>query len=118
MAPTERTPTKRSAPLGPESLLWKHIGDRRFYLLFGRIGLLESIHPAVGAALTQHSDFFSDPWGAGCCVRTRRSCGRYTHMTATCGRSSFAITTEESPVTTRAETAITRSIPRCTGGPT
>lgn len=54
-------PVKRSAPLGPDSLLWKYIGDRRFYLLFGRIGLLESMHPAVGAALVQHSNFFDNP---------------------------------------------------------
>ena len=50
------------APLGPGSLTWQLFGDRRQLLLLGRSGTLQNMHPAVGAALQQHSDFFADPW--------------------------------------------------------
>lgn len=50
------------APLGPGSLTWRLFGDRRQLLLLGRSGTLQNMHPAVGAALQQHSDFFADPW--------------------------------------------------------
>ncbi|MBL1078190.1 DUF2236 domain-containing protein [Nocardia sp. 2] len=50
------------APLGPGSLTWKYFGDRRSKLFFGRSGTLQNMHPAVGAALQQHSNFFDDPW--------------------------------------------------------
>lgn len=52
----------RSAPLGPGSLTWKYFGDRRIYLLFGRSGTLQNMHPAVGQALQDHSNFFDNPW--------------------------------------------------------
>lgn len=51
-----------SAPLGPESITWKHLGDRRTTLLFGRTGTLQNMHPAVGQALQDHSNFFESPW--------------------------------------------------------
>jgi len=51
-----------SAPLGPGSLTWKYFGDRRIYLLFGRSGTLQNMHPAVGQALQDHSNFFENPW--------------------------------------------------------
>ena len=47
--------------LGPESLLWRWAGDSRIGLLAGTIGLLQTMHPAIGAALVDHSDFFGDP---------------------------------------------------------
>lgn len=54
---------KNSAPVGPGSLLWKYLGDRRTLLFLGRTGLMQNMHPAVGAALIDHSNFFDDPWG-------------------------------------------------------
>lgn len=50
-----------SAPLGPGSLTWHHFGDTRGLLFLGRIGTLQNMHPAVGAALRDHSDFFDNP---------------------------------------------------------
>lgn len=50
-----------SAPLGPGSLTWHHFGDTRGLLCLGRIGTLQNMHPAVGAALRDHSDFFDNP---------------------------------------------------------
>ncbi|QDP79869.1 DUF2236 domain-containing protein [Nocardia otitidiscaviarum] len=52
----------RSAPLGPGSLIWTSLGDRRLILFAGRTGTLQNMHPAVGAALQQHSTFFANPW--------------------------------------------------------
>lgn len=51
-----------SAPLGPGSLTWQYFGDRRVMLLFGRSGTLQNMHPAVGQALQDHSNFFDNPW--------------------------------------------------------
>ncbi|RDI49916.1 oxygenase MpaB family protein [Nocardia mexicana] len=50
------------APLGPGSLTWRYFGDRRVLLYLGRSGTLQNMHPAVGQALQDHSDFFADPW--------------------------------------------------------
>lgn len=50
-----------TAPLGPGSLTWRHFGDTRGLLCLGRIGTLQNMHPAVGAALRDHSDFFANP---------------------------------------------------------
>lgn len=47
--------------LGPNSLLWRWAGAGRIAYLGGTIGLLQTMHPAVGAGLVEHSDFFDDP---------------------------------------------------------
>ena len=47
--------------LGPHSVLWRYAGDSRIAYLGGTIGLLQTMHPAIGAALVEHSDFFNDP---------------------------------------------------------
>jgi uncharacterized protein (DUF2236 family) len=47
--------------LGPDSLLWRWAGDSRIAYLGGTIGLLQTMHPAIGAALIEHSNFFEDP---------------------------------------------------------
>jgi uncharacterized protein (DUF2236 family) len=49
--------------LGPESLLWRWAGDTRIAFLGGTIGLLQLMHPAIGAGVLEHSDFFNDPYG-------------------------------------------------------
>lgn len=52
----------RPAPLGPESLTWQCFGDLRGLLLIGRTGILQNMHPAIGAGVEQHSDYFVNPW--------------------------------------------------------
>jgi uncharacterized protein (DUF2236 family) len=49
--------------LGPDSLLWRYAGDTRIAFLGGTIGLLQLMHPAIGAGVLEHSDFFNDPYG-------------------------------------------------------
>jgi uncharacterized protein (DUF2236 family) len=49
-------------PLGPSSLLWRYAGDRRLAFTGLTAGLLQLMHPAIGAGVAQHSDFFADPW--------------------------------------------------------
>lgn len=56
------------APLGPGSLLWRYGGDWRAMLPGSSAGLLQLMHPGVGAGVAQHSAFFDDPFG-----RIRRS---------------------------------------------
>jgi uncharacterized protein (DUF2236 family) len=48
--------------LGPDSLLWRYAGDTRIAFLGGTIGLLQLMHPAIGAGVMEHSDFFGDPF--------------------------------------------------------
>lgn len=47
--------------LGSESLTWRRFGDWRTYLVVTWAGLLQSMHPAISAALLEHSDFFDNP---------------------------------------------------------
>ncbi len=49
--------------LGPGSWLWRWAGDNRIAFLGGSIGLLQLMHPAIGAGVLEHSDFFEDPYG-------------------------------------------------------
>jgi uncharacterized protein (DUF2236 family) len=49
-------------PVGPGSLLWRYAGDRRVAFTGLTAGLLQLLHPAIGAGVAQHSDFFDDPW--------------------------------------------------------
>jgi uncharacterized protein (DUF2236 family) len=49
------------APLGPDSLTWKYLADTRGVLLAQRAGVLQVMHPAIAAALTDHSDVFENP---------------------------------------------------------
>ncbi len=47
--------------LGPDSLLWRWAGDMRIAFEGGTAGLLQTMHPAIGYALIEHSNFFDDP---------------------------------------------------------
>jgi ER-bound oxygenase mpaB/B'/Rubber oxygenase, catalytic domain len=51
----------RGAPLGPGSLTWRYLGDSRNVLLAARAGVLQTMHPAIGAGVREHSDFFANP---------------------------------------------------------
>jgi uncharacterized protein (DUF2236 family) len=42
--------------------LWRYAGDRRLALTGLSAGILQLLHPAIGAGVVQHSDFFTDPW--------------------------------------------------------
>ena len=53
--------TLEGAPLGPGSLTWKHLADVRGLLLAQRAGVLQVMHPAIAAALLDHSDVFENP---------------------------------------------------------
>jgi uncharacterized protein (DUF2236 family) len=57
--PREAAP---GAELGPDSILWQCAGDSRIAFLGGTIGLLQLMHPAVGAGVLEHSNFFEDPF--------------------------------------------------------
>lgn len=48
--------------LGPDSLLWRWAGDTRIAFMGGTIGLLQLMHPGIGAGVLEHSDFFNDPY--------------------------------------------------------
>ena len=50
------------APLGPGSLLWETAGDPRSLLPGTAAGLLQLMLPGLGAGVTDHSDFFDDPF--------------------------------------------------------
>ena len=49
-------------PLGPDSLTWRVMADARTALCGGRALLMQVAHPAVGAAVADHSRFRQDPW--------------------------------------------------------
>lgn len=53
----------QGAPLGPGSLTWKHLADVRGLLVAQRAGVLQVMHPAISAALIDHSDVFENPLG-------------------------------------------------------
>ena len=50
------------APLGPGSLLWSTAGDPRALLTGSTAGILQLMLPGLGAGVTDHSDFFEDPF--------------------------------------------------------
>ena len=54
---------RRRIELGPDSLLWRWAGDTRIAFMGATIGLLQLLHPAIGAGVLEHSDFFGDPYG-------------------------------------------------------
>lgn len=58
------------APLDRGSLTWRLLGDSRNVLVAQRAGLLQVMHPAIAAALRDHSDVFDNPIG-----RLTRSAG-------------------------------------------
>ena len=48
--------------LGPDSLLWHYAGDMRIGLTGLSAGVLQLMHPGVGAGVAEHSKFFDEPW--------------------------------------------------------
>lgn len=50
------------APLGPGSLLWETASDPRGLITGTAAGLLQLMLPGLGAGVTDHSNFFDDPF--------------------------------------------------------
>ena len=55
-------PRAEGAPLGPGSLLWSIAGDPRSLLPGPAAGLMQLMLPGLGAGVTDHSNFFDDPY--------------------------------------------------------
>jgi len=47
----------------PDSVLWRYGGDARLIAAGAYAILLQVAHPIVGAGVSEHSNFRSDPWG-------------------------------------------------------
>ena len=62
MSSTETRPSARGAPLGPGSLLWSIAGDPRGLIPGTAAGLMQLMLPGLGAGVTDHSNFFDDPY--------------------------------------------------------
>lgn len=50
------------ARVGPGSLLWEYASDGRAMLTGMSAGLLQLMHPSIGAGVAEYSAFFDDPW--------------------------------------------------------
>ncbi|MFT9662228.1 oxygenase MpaB family protein [Mycobacteroides abscessus] len=61
MTTTDVISTAPGAQLGRRSLLWRWAGDMRIAFTGGTAGLLQTMDPAIGYALIEHSNFFADP---------------------------------------------------------
>ncbi|MFN8052127.1 MAG: oxygenase MpaB family protein [Acidimicrobiales bacterium] len=48
--------------LAPGSLLWRWAGDQRLGFTGLSTGILQLMHPGLGAGVVQHSAFFTEPW--------------------------------------------------------
>ena len=46
----------------PGDLLWRYIGDGRISFTGLSAGILQLMHPEIGAGVEKHSDVFEDPW--------------------------------------------------------
>src|ERR1044072_1062701 len=47
----------------PGSVTWRYAGDARLIATGAYAILLQVGHPAVGAGVSEHSEFRADPWG-------------------------------------------------------
>ncbi|HET6916297.1 MAG TPA: oxygenase MpaB family protein [Acidimicrobiales bacterium] len=59
---SQHRPRWAPRPLGTDSLLWRYAGDHRLALTGLSAGILQLMHPGIGAGVAQHSNFFEDPW--------------------------------------------------------
>ncbi len=48
--------------LAPGSLLWRWAGDQRLGFTGLATGILQLMHPGLGAGVVEHSAFFTEPW--------------------------------------------------------
>ena len=59
---TRTNPKAEGAPVGPGSLLWSIAGDPRGLLPGSAAGIMQLMLPGLGAGVTDHSNFFDDPF--------------------------------------------------------
>jgi uncharacterized protein (DUF2236 family) len=61
---TKLVPMYRIAPreIVPGSLLWRWAGDNRLSFTGLSAGILQLMHPGLGAGVVEHSAFFTEPW--------------------------------------------------------
>jgi uncharacterized protein (DUF2236 family) len=59
---TEARPRAQGAPLGPGSILWRIAGDPRGLMTGTAAGLMQLMLPGLGAGVSDHSNFFDDPY--------------------------------------------------------
>ena len=57
------TEEAQSVLLGPDSLVWRKLGDPRYFFGAGYALMLQVAHPTVGSGVRDHSNFQEDPWG-------------------------------------------------------
>ena len=50
-------------PIGPGSLTWRALGDRRYFLVLPQAFVMQVAHPVIDAGVGEHSSYRSDPWG-------------------------------------------------------
>lgn len=62
MTTTTSQPKAVGAPVGPGSILWETAGDPRSLLSGTAAGIMQLMLPGLGAGVTDHSDFFHDPF--------------------------------------------------------
>ena len=55
-------PFDQRMDLGPGSFLWRWAGDNRLGFTGLAAGILQLMHPGLGAGVVQHSAFFTEPW--------------------------------------------------------
>jgi uncharacterized protein (DUF2236 family) len=58
----ELPPFDEPMDLGPGSLLWRYAGDHRLGFTGLASGILQLMHPGLGAGVVEHSAFFTEPW--------------------------------------------------------
>jgi uncharacterized protein (DUF2236 family) len=51
-----------TAPIGPGSLLWRYASDLRSLMPGAAAGLMQLMHPGIGAGVAEHSAFFDAPF--------------------------------------------------------
>ncbi len=62
MTTTDSRVRAAGAPLGPGSILWRIAGDPRSLMTGSSAGLMQLMLPGLGAGVTDHSNFFDDPY--------------------------------------------------------
>jgi uncharacterized protein (DUF2236 family) len=62
MSTTENRQRAAGAALGPDSVLWSIAGDPRGLLTGTAAGIMQLMLPGLGAGVTDHSNFFDDPY--------------------------------------------------------
>lgn len=62
MTADQLPPFEQAIELAPGSLLWRYAGDHRLGFTGLSTGILQLMHPGLGAGVAQHSAFFTEPW--------------------------------------------------------